>query len=48
MEEKKTIHHDKVIEVREMTMGYGETILLNRISFEVNRGEIFVILGGSG
>ena len=29
-------------------MGYGETLLLERASFEVTRGDVFVILGGSG
>ena len=31
-----------------MVGGYGETVILDRISFEVYPGEIFVILGGSG
>jgi phospholipid/cholesterol/gamma-HCH transport system ATP-binding protein len=29
-------------------MGYGETVLLQGVSFEVARGDVFVILGGSG
>ncbi|WP_462325690.1 ABC transporter ATP-binding protein [Desulfoplanes sp.] len=36
------------IEVRNLTMGFGRLILLKTASFVVNRGEIFVILGGSG
>ncbi|OGQ94028.1 MAG: polyamine ABC transporter ATP-binding protein [Deltaproteobacteria bacterium RIFOXYD12_FULL_57_12] len=39
---------EPVIQVREMTAGYGSEILLRRLTFEVRRGEIFVILGGSG
>ena len=31
-----------------MTARYGERLVLDSISFGVNRGEIFVILGGSG
>ena len=37
-----------IIEVREVTIGYGDHIVLNKVSFEVKRGEVFVILGGSG
>ncbi|MBT3881291.1 MAG: ATP-binding cassette domain-containing protein [Candidatus Scalindua sp.] len=36
------------IKVTEMVAGYGEDIILNHVNFEVNEGEIFVILGGSG
>lgn len=36
------------IDVRNLTMGFGSLILLKDASFTVNRGEIFVILGGSG
>jgi len=36
------------ISVRELTMGYGSRILLEHASFDVLRGEILVILGGSG
>jgi phospholipid/cholesterol/gamma-HCH transport system ATP-binding protein len=37
-----------VIEVKGVTVGWGHGALLQDISFEVNRGEVFVILGGSG
>jgi phospholipid/cholesterol/gamma-HCH transport system ATP-binding protein len=37
-----------VIKVEGMEARYGETMILQGISFEVQRGEIFVILGGSG
>ena len=36
------------ISVRGLRMGYGERILLDKASFDVQRGEILVILGGSG
>jgi phospholipid/cholesterol/gamma-HCH transport system ATP-binding protein len=36
------------IEVREMSMGYGERIVQRDIAFTVRRGEIFVIMGDSG
>ena len=37
-----------VIEVRDLTAGYGDTVVLKNVSFSVKQGEIFVILGGSG
>src|SRR5215510_14274291 len=36
------------ISVRDLTMGYGSRILLEHASFDLQRGEILVILGGSG
>jgi phospholipid/cholesterol/gamma-HCH transport system ATP-binding protein len=36
------------ISVRNLTMGYGTRVLLESASFDVQRGEIVVILGGSG
>lgn len=37
-----------IIRVRDLTARYGEDIILDRISFDVYKGEIFVVLGGSG
>ena len=37
-----------VIEVDDLTAGYGETAILEGLSFQVMAGEILVILGGSG
>jgi len=37
-----------IISVKDMVAGYGDDIILDRISFDVYNGEIFVILGGSG
>jgi phospholipid/cholesterol/gamma-HCH transport system ATP-binding protein len=37
-----------IIEVRDLTAGYGRTVILKDIGFEVRAGEIFAILGGSG
>jgi phospholipid/cholesterol/gamma-HCH transport system ATP-binding protein len=36
------------ISVRSLRMGYGPRVLLDDASFDVHRGEIVVILGGSG
>jgi len=37
-----------MIEVRDLTVGYGDRIVLERINFEVQKGEVFAILGTSG
>ncbi|NWG03074.1 MAG: ATP-binding cassette domain-containing protein [Syntrophaceae bacterium] len=37
-----------IIVVDELTAGYGESIVFEKVSFQVFQGEVFVILGGSG
>lgn len=37
-----------LIEVRGVTVGYGERVIQQDLAFQVRRGEVFVILGGSG
>ncbi|MBK1673913.1 polyamine ABC transporter ATP-binding protein [Ectothiorhodospira shaposhnikovii] len=37
-----------IIQVRDLTLGFGGTPLLEHLSFDIAPGEIFVILGGSG
>jgi phospholipid/cholesterol/gamma-HCH transport system ATP-binding protein len=37
-----------IVRVEGLTMGYEGKVLLRDVSFEVRRGEVFVILGGSG
>lgn len=36
------------IKVRNLTARYGDNLVLNDISFDVYKGEVFVVLGGSG
>ncbi len=36
------------LEVRDLTMAYGGRVVMEGVSFDVRRGEIFVIMGGSG
>src|SRR5215475_12253537 len=36
------------IEFRDVTLSFDEKIILNKVSFHVNRGETKVVLGGSG
>ncbi len=37
-----------MIEVKNLTMGYGNYILQQNANFTVNKGDIFIIMGGSG
>lgn len=39
---------EDIIQVSNLTVGYGDNIILKDLNFSVKRGEIFVILGGSG
>lgn len=36
------------IEVRDLTMAYGDFVIQRDLDFEIRRGDIFVIMGGSG
>ena len=37
-----------IIKIKDLTVGYEDVTVLENISFEVNAGEIFIIMGGSG
>ncbi len=37
-----------VISVRNLSMAYGEVLIQRDLNFTINRGDIFVIMGGSG
>ncbi len=39
---------DPIIRVEDFTAGYDDNVLMENVNFTVNRGEVFVILGGSG
>ena len=39
---------EKMVEVRDLTIGYGERIVLERLNFSIARGEIVCIMGNSG
>ena len=40
--------NNNIIQVRDLVVGYGSDIVLENISFDVEEGEIFIVLGGSG
>jgi phospholipid/cholesterol/gamma-HCH transport system ATP-binding protein len=39
---------DIAISVKDLTVGYGDTVILQNVNFQVRHGEVFVILGVSG
>ncbi len=46
--EQSAAQAETVIRVENLTCTYGQDLIIDDISFEVKRGEIFIILGGSG
>lgn len=46
--ESKESPGEVVIEVRNLTMAYGSFVIQRDLNFTVQRGDIFVIMGGSG
>lgn len=42
------INSRAIIKVRDLVGGYGETVIFKDLNFDVNEGEVFIILGGSG
>ncbi len=43
-----TTQSDIHLEVHDLVVKYGDRTVLKKVNFEVNRGEVLVILGGSG
>ena len=39
---------DSIISVKNLDMGYGSFILMKDLNFTVQRGDVFIIMGGSG
>jgi len=39
---------DALIRVRDLTVGWADQVLLRGANFDIERGDVFVILGGSG
>lgn len=39
---------EPIVRVEDLTIGWDETVLMEHVSFEIGRGEVFGILGGSG
>ena len=39
---------EAAIVVKDLDMGYGDFVLMRNLNFTVNRGDVFIIMGGSG
>lgn len=48
MAEARTTNNKPYIEVRALTMAYGDFIVQHDLDFVVNQGDIFVVMGGNG
>jgi phospholipid/cholesterol/gamma-HCH transport system ATP-binding protein len=46
--QEETTKPEVHITVRDLTMAYGTFVLMRDLNFTVNRGDIFIIMGGSG
>ena len=42
------IQKDAHITVRDLTMAYGSFVVMRDLNFTINRGEVFILMGGSG
>jgi len=45
---KQTTKTGPFIAVRDLTMAYGNFVVMQDLNFTINRGDIFIIMGGSG
>jgi len=43
-----TVNAPSKIEVRDMTLAYGDFVIQRDLNFSVNQGDIFIVMGGSG
>ena len=46
--QKHNVKDEAHIAVRDVAMAYGNYVVMQDLSFTINRGEIFVVMGGSG
>ena len=44
----EAINQEAQITVRNLTMAYGDFVIQRDLSFTVNHGDVFIIMGGSG
>jgi phospholipid/cholesterol/gamma-HCH transport system ATP-binding protein len=46
--DQQAIEPDPVIVVQDLTMAYGDFVIQHDLNFSIRRGEIFIVMGGSG
>lgn len=42
------MNNKPLIEVKNLSIGYGDFVLLKNANYQINQGDIFIIMGGSG
>jgi phospholipid/cholesterol/gamma-HCH transport system ATP-binding protein len=45
---QKSNNNKAHITVKDLTMAYGDFVIMRDLSFTINRGDVFIIMGGSG
>ena len=45
---RQTKKTDSYITIRDLTMAYGSFVVMKNLNFTIDRGDIFIIMGGSG
>jgi phospholipid/cholesterol/gamma-HCH transport system ATP-binding protein len=40
--------HEPHITIKDLTMAYGDFVVMRDLNFTINRGDVFIIMGGSG
>ncbi len=45
---KNSTNNEPIIQVKNLTVQYDDRVIIDNISFDIMRGEIFMIVGGSG
>lgn len=48
VDEHNSKSSETIIEVKGLTIAYGDFVILKDVSFTVNKGDVFIIMGGSG
>ena len=48
MAQEKAKKKDVHIEVKDLTMAYGDFVVMKDLNFTIEKGEVFIIMGGSG
>ena len=46
--QRKYASREPHITVQDLTMAYGDFVVMHDLSFTINRGDVFIIMGGSG
>lgn len=42
------MNKDVIIQAKDLTVGYGDYVLLHDANYQVKKGDVFIIMGGSG